>query len=109
MDGWDTLNSNDWSEYHTNDTRSTYFPTRIFLNPLDGTCTHDCTLEGRNYKNPIDYNFEDVIWWPDDENGALIFAANMVTVDYWRSLTSSTDDPEDPNPFENYYKPYDST
>ena len=37
-----------------------YFPVLIFLNPYDGRCTADCRGEGRNYKNPISYDPNDV-------------------------------------------------
>jgi len=36
-----------------------YIPTHIFLNPITGYCTDNCTADNSDYVNPFEYNVND--------------------------------------------------
>lgn len=51
--------SEKWGAYLAQSTDFTYIPRNIFLNPMTGHCTQNCSDDYHLYENPIAYNFED--------------------------------------------------
>ena len=54
-----------------------YTPYLIFLNPLDGRCTSDCSQEGRHYVNPFEFDRQATNDWNNE------FRYRNSDAEYW--------------------------